>query len=162
MEFIKNSFRYITIGSKVKFVHEEQVLDGVIKDVTINLEHPYNDNRKYMNVHKYFLVVDEIYQYQNIHESEIFFLGSLAERKLAGEIIPISKDALGYTTTELLHLPLGKHVVFKQGDIISQGIIGNDSYLVINDSDALDITYGIDLIHKENVCCMCSILDIIS
>lgn len=157
MEFVTSSFRYITIGSKVKFVFEKQVLDGVIKDVTINL-----DTHNYVNVHKYSLVVDEIYQYQNINGTEIFFLSSLAERKLAGEFIRSSKDALAYTITELLHLPLGKHVVFKQADIVSQGIIGNDSYVVINDSDALDIAYGIDLIHKQNVCCMCSILDIIS
>ena len=155
MKFEQTGFRHITLDSEVFFVSNNEVIKGKVMDVTLRLNHNFNLN-------KYTFLVDEIYDYHDIFETDIYFSEDVALKSITDKTTSNLGIRSDYSFIELLHLPLGKQVIFKLGDIVSQGIIGEDSYVIINNSDELLVNYGIDLIHKKNVCYMCTILDIIS
>lgn len=155
MKFEKTGIRYIKLDSEVFFVSNNEVLKGKVMDATIKLDFNFNLN-------KYTLLVDEIYDYHDIYESDIYFSKEFAEKSISDVTTLELGQRNDYSFIELLHLPIEKQVIFKFGNTVSQGIISEDSYVIINDSEELDITYGIDLIHKKNHCVFCSILDIVS
>jgi hypothetical protein len=154
MNFEKTALRYINIGSEVFFVSNNEVLKGKVMNVTLGLDRMFKNN-------KYSLEVDDIYKFNNIKEENIYFSEKSAESSILDKTIFELGQRPDYSFIEIVNLPLGKSVIFKLGDILSQGIIGTDSYIIINDTDTLDVTYGVDLIHKKDVCCFCSILDIV-
>lgn len=157
--FISTELNFVKLDSNVFFTFNDEVIEGKIINVNVQIEDPDCEHYE-TNIYAISTGdgIDEYYE--DINEQDIFSSKELALKSLEGEFE--NDEDLEMSSLNILHLPVGEQVIFRTCEsIITQGIIGFETYIHLCGDDELDVQYAIQFLTDPNHYTHVSIEDII-